>query len=57
MDGNRAQKQLTKGIIKVNLVSLILAVITAILFTVLHGFVIFWIGIHTISYAFYIKEQ
>jgi len=57
VDGNRAQKQLTKGIIKVNLVSLILAVITAILFTVLHGFVIFWIGIHTISYAFYIKEQ
>lgn len=53
MKEQEAYKKLARAILRVNIISLIVAALTAVFSTVLHGFIAFWVSIHLISYAIY----
>ena len=57
MDRQEANKKLAIAIINVNIISIGFGITIGFLFTVLHGFVTFWISIHLVSYLIYQKNR
>lgn len=57
MNEEEAYGKLAKGVLRFNIISIILGVIIGKLSTVINGFIVFWISIHTIPYAVYKKQS